>query len=320
MDFKDYYKILGVSETASGKEIKQAFRKLARKYHPDKNPGDSSSEQRFKDVNEANEILTDPKKRQKYEALRTNWGMYGNPRKSGQGNFNVGRRGSNVRTMTPEEMENLFKGTGSGSDFFSTFFGSQFGNSQSMRGFRSPKNQPSQTNKDYELKLTLEEAYNGVTHRLVVNESNQSRTLDVKIPSGVNEGSRIRVLGKRIPNSSSSTGQEIYLRVRLIPHSIFQRKGNDLHINVLVELTTVVLGGTVEVPTISGKSVQLKIPPLTKQDQLFRLKGYGMPVISQLKNKGDAYAKIQIKLPTKLTKEERQHYQELDRLNKSKSI
>ena len=141
----------------------------------------------------------------------------------------------------------------------------------------------------------------------------------MKIPAGVNEGSRIRVLGKRTANSPGSTSQEIYLRVRLIPHSVFQRKGNDLYINVSVELTTIILGGTVEVQTISGESVQLKIPALTKQDQLFRLKGYGMPVIKQLKNKGDAIAKIEIKLPTKLTKEERQHYQELDRLNKSKA-
>ena len=319
MDFKDYYKILGVSKTSSSKEIKQAFRKLARKYHPDKNPGDSSSEQRFKDINEANEILTNPEKRQKYEALRTNWSMYGSPRRGGQDHFNPGRRGSNVRTLTPEEMENLFKTMGSGSDFFSTFFGSQFGNGENIREFRSSKNKPSRPNKDYELKLTLEEAYNGVTHRLVVNESNQSRTLDVKIPAGVNEGSRIRVLGKRTANSPGSTSQEIYLRVRLIPHSVFQRKGNDLYINVSVELTTIILGGTVEVQTISGESVQLKIPALTKQDQLFRLKGYGMPVIKQLKNKGDAIAKIEIKLPTKLTKEERQHYQELDRLNKSKA-
>ena len=318
MDFKDYYKILGVSKTASSKEIKQAFRKLARKYHPDKNPGDSSSEQRFKDINEANEILTDPEKRQKYEALRTNWNTYGSPKAGGQSPFYSGRRGSNVRTMTAEEMENLFKGMGSGSDFFSTFFGSQFGNSASTRDFRSSRNEPSRPNKDYELKLTLEAAYNGTTHRLIINENSGSRTLDVKIPAGVNEGSRIRVLGKRAANSPSSTGQEIYLKVHLTPHAIFQRKGNDLHTNISVELTTAILGGTVEVPTISGEPVQLKIPPLTKQDQLFRLKGYGMPIINKLKNKGDAYAKIEIKLPTKLTKEERQHYEELDRLNKSK--
>ena len=319
MDFKDYYKILGVSETASSKEIKQAFRKLARKYHPDKNPGDSSSEQRFKDINEANEILTDPEKRKKYEGLRTNWNTYGSPRGSGQDPFYSGRRGSNVRTMTPEEMENLFKGMGSGSDFFSTFFGSQFGNSASTRDFRSSRSKPSRLNKDYELKLTLEEAYSGTTHRLIINENSGPRTLEVKIPAGVNEGSRIRVLGKRTANSPGSTSQEIYLKVHLIPHSIFQRKENDLYINISVELTTVILGGPVEVPTISGEPVQLKIPPLTKQDQLFRLKGYGMPVINKLKNKGDAYAKIKIELPTKLTKEERQHYQELDRLNKSKA-
>ena len=318
MDFKDYYKILGVSKTASSKEIKQAFRKLARKYHPDKNPGDSSSEQRFKDINEANEILTDPEKRQKYEALRTNWNTYGSPRGGSQSPFYSGRRGSNVRTMTSEEMENLFKGMGSGSDFFSTFFGSQFGNSASTRDFRSSRNKPSRPNKDYELKLTLEEAYSGTTHRLIINENSGSRTLDVKIPAGVNEGSRIRVLGKRTGNSSSSTGQEIYLKVHLTPHAIFQKKGNDLYANISVELTTAILGGTVEVPTLSGEPVQLKIPPLTKQDQLFRLKGYGMPIINKLKSKGDAYAKIEIKLPTELTKEERQHYEELDRLNKSK--
>jgi curved DNA-binding protein len=329
MEFKDYYATLGVGKSASEKEIKQAYRKLARKFHPDVNAGDKSAETRFKEINEAYEVLGDPDKRRKYDELGANWRMYeqaqqqGGPAGGPFGGFNVhfggGGPGGGYRTMTQDEMEELFGDQNPFSDFFTTFFGGGFGGESGAgragaRGGGRTRQRPGR-DVEHEIELTLEDAYHGTTRRLALKHDGQARTVDVRIPAGVSDGSRVRVAGEGEHGSGGATAGDLYLRVRLQPHPVFERKGRDLYVKVPLLVTTAVLGGEVEVPTISGKAVRLRIPPLTQNNQLFRLKGYGMPKIGKPDETGDAYARVEVQLPTHLTAEERQHYEALAKAN-----
>jgi len=318
MDFKDYYATLGVSKSASEKEIKQAFRKLARKLHPDVNPGDKASEAKFKELNEANEVLSDPAKRKKYDELGANWRAYeqaearGGPNPfSGQWAGNAGGA-SGYRTVTPEEMEEMFGGGPSPfSDFFTTFFGGADPQTQASRGGRGRTRQRPGRDIEHEIELTLEDAYHGATRRLSMAHDEGTKTVDVRIPAGVNDGSRVRVAGEGERGSGGGQSGDLFLRVRLAPHQVFERKGRDLYVKAALKVTTAVLGGEVEVPTLSGKSVRLKIPPLTQNGQVFRLRGFGMPTVGKPDDKGDEYARVEIQMPTELTDAERKHYEEL---------
>jgi DnaJ-class molecular chaperone len=323
MDFKDYYATLGVSKSATDKEVKQAFRKLARKYHPDVNPGDKAAETRFKEINEAYEVLGDPDKRKKYDELGANWRMYEQAEKqgaanpfAGQWNVNAGGPGAQggYRTMTPEEMEELFGDTNPFSDFFTTFFGGGLGEEPGRRGARGRTRQRRGRDIEHELELTLEDAYHGATRRLALKHDGHARTVDVRIPVGVADGSRVRVAGEGEHGAGGASSGDLYLRVRLAPHPIFDRKDRDLYVKVPVPVTVAVLGGEAEVPTLSGKPVRLRIPALTQNAQMFRLKGYGMPAVGKPQDKGDAYARVEVLLPTELTPAEREHYEALSRL------
>jgi DnaJ-class molecular chaperone len=336
MEFKDYYATLGLTKSASDKEIKQAFRKLARKYHPDVNPGDKAAETRFKEINEANEVLGDPEKRKKYDELGANWRMYeqaqqqgGGPGGSPFGGFNVhfggGGPGGGYRTMTPEEMEQLFGDQNPFSDFFTTFFGGGgFAGEETGRrqggGSRAAGRSRHRQGRDveHEIELTLEDAFHGSTRRLSLQHDGEARTVDVRIPAGVGDGSRVRVAGEGEHGSGGGTSGDLYLRVRLQPHPVFERKGRDLYVRVPLPVTMAVLGGEAEVPTISGKTVKLRIPPLTQNNQMFRLKGYGMPKVGKPNETGDAYARVEVQLPTHLSAEERQHYEALAALEGKK--
>jgi curved DNA-binding protein len=331
MEFKDYYTTLGVTKSSSEKEIKAAFRKLARKYHPDVNAGDKSAETKFKEINEAYEVLGDPEKRRKYDELGANWRMYEQAQQQGAGaagnpfsGFNVhfggggpGGQAGGYRTMTPEEMEEMFGDQNPFSDFFTTFFGGGgFGEEATGRrgaGSRAGARARHRPGRDveHEIELTLEDAYHGATRRLALKHDGQARTVDVRIPAGVGEGSRVRVAGEGEHGTAGASSGDLYLRVRLQPHPVFERKGRDLYVKVPVPVTTAVLGGEVEVPTISGKAVRLRIPQLTQNNQLFRLKGYGMPKVGKPDETGDAYARVEVQLPTQLSSEEREHYEAL---------
>jgi curved DNA-binding protein len=323
MDFKDYYATLGVTKAASEKEIKQAYRKLARKFHPDVNPGDKAAEARFKDINEAYEVLGDPAKRTKYDELGANWRQYeqaraqGGPNPfAGGWNVNTGGAGGGFRTMTQEEMEDLFGDTNPFSDFFTTFFGGGGGPTTSGRQGRGARTRArGGRDVEHELELTLDESYHGTTKRLALSHGGPSRTVDVRIPAGVGEGSRVRVPGEGEPGSGGGPAGDLYLRLRLAPHPTFERKGQDLHTNVPVPVPTVVLGGEVDVPTMAGKTVRLKIPPFTQNGQIFRLKAYGMPARGS-HPQGDLYAKVEAQVPTSLTDEEREHYTALAKLQR----
>ena len=321
MEFKDYYATLGVSKAASEKEIKQTFRKLARKYHPDVNPGDKASESRFKEINEAYEVLGDPAKRKKYDELGANWRQYEQAQAQGgpnpfaaQWNVNMGGGGTGYRTMTQAEMEELFGDSTPFSDFFTTFFGGGF-EGQSTRGARAGRGRQRRgRDVEHELELTLEDAYQGTTRRLSLKQDGHARTVDVRIPPGVGDGSRVRVAGEGEHGVGGATSGDLYLRVRLAQHPDFERKGRDLYVKVPVPVTTAVLGGEAEVRTLSGKPVRLRIPPLTQSGQVFRIKGYGMPAVGKPDEKGDAYARIEVQVPAQLSPAEREHYEALAKL------
>ena len=323
MEFKDYYATLGVAKTATDKEMKQAFRKLARKHHPDVNPGDKAAEAKFKEINEAYEVLGDPAKRKKYDELGANWRAYEQAERSGgpnpfagQWNVNAGGSQGGFRTMTQEEMQEMFGDQNPFSDFFTTFFGGGFGGAESSArgGTRARSRSRKGRDVEHEIELSLEDAYHGAMRRLSLKHDGHTRTVDVRIPAGVGDGSRVRISGEGEPGSGGATAGDLYLRVRLSPHALFERKGRDLYVKVSLPVTTAVLGGEVEVPTIAGKPVRLRIPPMTQNGQVFRLKGYGMPAVNKNEDKGDAYARVEVQLPTQLTPEERSHYEALAKL------
>jgi DnaJ-class molecular chaperone len=270
LEFKDYYQTLGVAKTASDKELKQAYRKLARKHHPDVNPGDKSAESRFKEINEAYEVLGDPEKRRKYDELGANWRQYEQAQQQGQGfpggspfggpgggawNINMGGPGG-YRTMSEEEMHELFGNEDPFSDFFRTFFGG----GGPREGGRPRQGRAPRTHKgrdiEHEVELTLEEAYHGATRRVSIKQGGHARSVDVRIPVGVKDGSRVRAAGEGEAGGNGGASGDLYLRVRLKPHAVFERQGNDLHTKVALPVTTAVLGGEALVPTITG-SVRL---------------------------------------------------------------
>jgi DnaJ-class molecular chaperone len=331
MEFKDYYATLGVAKTATDKEIKQAFRKLARKFHPDVNPGDKAAESRFKDINEAYEVLGDPEKRKKYDELGANWRMYEQAQAQGGANpfagYNVNFGGGaggpqgGFRTMTQEDMEEMFGDSNPFSDFFTTFFGGGggFGGSASggARGTRTGgrvRYQQPGRDVEHEIELTLDDAYHGVTRRLSLKHDGQVRTVDVRIPAGVGDGSRVRVAGEGEHGTGGAASGDLYLRARLAPHAVFERKGRDLYVKVPVPATTAVVGGEADVQTLSGKSARLRIPPLTQNSQVFRLKGYGMPTVGKSDEKGDLYARVEVQTPAQLSPEEREHWEALAKI------
>jgi curved DNA-binding protein len=332
MEFKDYYATLGVPKTATEKDIKQAFRKLARKHHPDVNPNDKGAEAKFKEINEANEVLGDPEKRKKYDELGANWRQYEQAREHGQpfpgggspfggggGGFgeggawtiNMGGPGG-ARTMSEEEMRDIFGGGGGGedpfSDFFRTFFGGAGAGAGDPRGRgRAPRSQKGR-DIESESELTLEEAYHGAMRRISITLGGHARSIDVRIPPGVKDGSRVRAAGEGEAGSSGGASGDLFLRVRIKPHPVFERKGDDLYVKVAQPVTTAVLGGEAQVPTITG-SVRLKVPETTQPGQIFRLKGHGMPHVGKAETKGDLYATIDIQVPRSLTKEQREAWE-----------
>jgi DnaJ-class molecular chaperone len=200
------------------------------------------------------------------------------------------------------------------SDFFTTFFGGGFGGGggTSARGGRSRSRKGRDV--EHEIELSLDDAYHGTTRRLSLKHDGHTRTVDVRIPAGVGDGSRVRISGEGETGIGGAASGDLYLRVRLSAHPLFERKGRDLYVKVPLPVTTAVLGGEVEVPTIAGKTVRLRIPAVTQNGQVFRLKGYGMPAVNKNDDTGDAYARVEVQLPTQLTPEERTHYEALAKL------
>ncbi len=313
MEYKDYYKILGVDKNASDKEIKRAFRRLARQHHPDMNPNDPKAEERFKEINEAYEVLSDPEKRRKYDQLGADWyrwqRMGGQPGDFDWSRWTTGAPGGrvHVRYGTVEDLQDLFGGSPF-SDFFSQIFGGM-GGGPDLSGFRYQARP--QKGQDFEqpVEISLQEAYRGTVRVL----QKDGQRLEVKIPAGAKTGTRVRVSGEGAAGMGGGPAGDLYLVITVQPDPRFERKDDDLHTTVTADLYTMVLGGEVRVPTMDGEVV-LTIPPGTQNGRTFRLRGKGMPRLRQPEQHGDLYARVEARLPTRLTPRQRELFEELRRI------
>jgi DnaJ-class molecular chaperone len=318
VDYKDYYKILGVKKDAGEKEIRQAFRKLARQYHPDVNPNNKDAEDKFKEINEANEVLSDPEKRKKYDEMSTYYQQYGqwpgatdSAAAGGYGGTDGGRY--EYRTVNEDDLRDMFGDQSGFSDFFETLFGSAATGQTQTTGNRR---QHATRGQDIEsvVDITLEEVYKGTTRTFELTEADGStRRLEVKIPAGVNDGSRIRIAGQGIQGSAGRG--DLYLIVHILPDPHFTREGYDLRARVDVPLAVAILGGETQVPTPDGRRLLLRIPVETVNGKVFRLRGQGMPQTGQKgqpdnrDTRGDLYAEVNVLLPKNLTDEQRRLFE-----------
>ena len=309
VEFRDYYETLGVAKTATADEIKSAFRKLARKHHPDVAKDKKAAEEKFKQINEAYEVLSDADKRRKYDELGANWDRPGGfqppPNWGGGGQ----RRGPSPFGGGNGGVEFEFGGTGF-SDFFEAFFGG--GRGRSAFGGMGPQAAGAERGNDVEadIMVPLEEALKGVTRQVSVRrgESSKVETYQVKIPRGVREGQRIRLAGQGEAGERGGQSGDLFLRVRLARHPEFSVDGNDLVHEVKIAPAQAVLGAELRVPTLEGEA-KLKLPAGTQGGQKFRLRGCGLPGVSG--TRGDLYVAVQIQLPKELTERERELWTEL---------
>lgn len=287
MAFKDYYEILGVDRNATEAEIKKAYRKLARQYHPDINPGNKAAEARFKEINEAYEVLSDKEKRAKYDRFGRDWQRY--QEMPGFGGFGAGGFGA-----------------ADFADIFETLFGGG-------RGVRSNVTYRAK-GQDIEqpVDITLEEAFSGTQRTLQVQSANGAlRSITVKIPPGVDTGSRVRIAGEGAPGMGGGPRGDLYLVINVLPHSRFERRGDDLYIRVPVDLYTMLLGGEVRVPAMGGRTVTLKVPAGTQNGKVMRVSGQGMPRLRDAQTRGDLYVTLDVSLPTSLSPRERELVEQL---------
>src|SRR5690349_13844573 len=296
---KDFYKVLGVSKTAEADEIKKSYRKLARKYHPDVNPGDKSAEAKFKEVSEAYDVLSDAEKRKKYDRWGHDWQKVEQAEKAGVNVGDFGPFGRSQRTGTNVGGVNF--GTDFGGSAGSTFETDDLGDlfEQILGGRRGGgrRRGPARGRDiDYQVAVTIEEAANGTLRALQLDRPDGShQTLEVKIPAGVTEGSRVRIGGKGEDGSGGGQAGDLYLVVTLLPHERLRREVDDLHTTVEVPLYRAVLGGEVFVPTTKGTRLALRIPPETQNGQRFRLGGQGMPRLTG-SARGDLFAEVKVVL------------------------
>jgi curved DNA-binding protein len=298
MEYKDYYKILGVDRKASDDEIRKAYRKLAKQYHPDYNPNNKQSEDRFKEINEAYEVLSDAKKRSTYDRLGSDysqWQRRGNP-----GDFDWSRYGGGFPGGTRVNMDDLnemFGGSG-GINGFSDFFQTIFG----MGGARNAaRSQPQ--GYQQELEISIEEAYKGTTRRI----QTEGKEKQVRIPAGVRTGSKVRVAG------AGPNGLDLYLIVNVTDDARFERRGYDLHTTATVSVFTAILGGDADVETFEG-TIKLNIPAGTQPEQVFRLAGRGMPHLNNTKEKGDLFVRVKVQIPKYLSAKQRELLEEASRI------
>jgi curved DNA-binding protein len=322
MEYQDYYKVLGVDKGASDKDIKRAYRRLARKYHPDVNPDDKQAEEHFKELNEAYQVLSDPEKRQKYDRLGADWYRYqqqgGRPDDfdwSRWASSSGGRPGGfRVHYGSPEDLfgGSQSAGAGSFSDFFSRIFGGQpggaggfdFGGAESLYGRQARPERGQDI--EHQVEISLYEAYHGATRIL----EKDGRRLEVKIPAGAGTGTKVRLKGEGGPGMRGGQTGDLHLVIQVRPDPQFERKDDDLYVTVPVDMYTALLGGKARVQTLSGP-VMLNIQPETQNGQTFRLRGKGMPRLRAEGEYGDLYARVDVRLPTELTDRQRELLEEL---------
>ncbi len=317
MDYKDYYKVLGVSRDATADDIKKEYRKLAKKFHPDKNPGNVQAEKKFKEVNEAYEALSDPEKRKKYDQFGENYKQYqGGAGAGGSADdfFRQYRQGGGGGAQYQGDYGDMFGGAGGGggggfSDFFQNLFGGAAGGGGSRQyggGARSRAHQGQDYNAKYE--LTLEDAYTGVD--TVVNVGNEK--LKLKLRPGIRDAQKLRIKGKGGPGAGGGPDGDLYLEVSVKPHPIFERKEDDLYRDMPISVPTAALGGKVTVPLLEG-SISMNIAAGTNNGKVLRLKGKGMPIYGK-EGAGDLYLTVRLQLPENLTQAELELFEQLRKL------
>lgn len=306
MEYKDYYKILGVEKSATQDEIKKAYRKLAMKYHPDRNQGNKTAEEKFKEITEANEVLSDPEKRKKYDTLGANWKQYQHT--GGQGfddfftHFGGGRRGAGAAYEFSGDIGDIFGGMGGEfSDFFESFFGGS-------RGF-SGRTSQQRTAVDVEavLNVTLEDVFNGSEKTINVD----GKKLKVKINAGTKDGQKLRLKGLGRSKTAEGIKGDLFLNIHVLQHPFYEIKDNQLYYNLDIDLYTAVLGGKENIKTLDGKTVSVNIPEGTESEKVLRLKGLG-----QIENgvRGDLFIKIHVTVPKNLNREEKELFNKLKSL------
>lgn len=305
VSYQDYYKILGVKRDATPEEISKAYKKLARKYHPDLNPGDKKSEERFKEINEANEVLKDPEKRKLYDQFGPDW-QHGQQFQNNQGfggaHFDFSGQNMGGGDFS-DFFENLFGGGGRrGSGGFGDAFG---GFSQRPRRGRDV---------EAELPLTLEEVMQGGKRQVTLQMPDGPKTLEVNVPPGIRDGAKLRLSGQGDPSSSGGQPGDLFLRIRYLPNKTFKVDGENLHYDLALAPWEAVLGAKVEVPTLDGH-VELKIPAGSSSGRKFRLRGKGMGSPAK---RGDLYVKVMIDVPMSITDEERELWEKLSQISKFK--
>jgi curved DNA-binding protein len=317
MEYKDYYKTLGVPRNATEKEIKAAFRRLARKYHPDVNKGDQKSDSRFKEINEANAVLSDPEKRKRYDTLGPDWASYrpspgGGPGAPGGGRVHVDFGGGDA---------------GGFSDFFNAIFGGGFGRAggggggEGGGGFniedlfgragRGAPQPPQGQDVEAVAELTLEDVLRGTTRGVRLEGGGTPRTVEVKIPPGIRDGARVRAAGEGAGQAGGPRG-DLFIRVRVASHPVFERKDDDLLTTITVPLTTAILGGEAQVRTLEGP-LGIKVPPGSRPGRTFRLRGHGLPRLEAPSQRGDLLASLAVELPKEISPRARELYEELRR-------
>jgi DnaJ-class molecular chaperone len=305
---RDYYQVLGVPRGASEKDIKTAYRKLARKHHPDVNPGDHKAEELFKEIGEAYAVLSDPEKRRKYDRWGHDWEKIEQAQAAG---VNFGSRPGTRYTWSTGAPG----GDGGTFNFDSEDIGGLFEQLFGRAGRTRVRSAPRKgSDIEQPVEITLEEAFNGTQRTFAIQDvrSGETRNVEVKIPAGAADGLRVRVAGKGEPGAGGGSAGDLYLVVSVKPHPYFEREGDDLRVNVPTPLYTAMLGGEVMVPTPKGTQLALKVPPETANGQRIRLAGQGMPRLNS-NTRGDLYAEINVQLPKKLTEREKELFAELAR-------
>ncbi len=321
MEFKDYYKILEVDKKANAEQIKKSFRKLAQKYHPDKNPNDKTAESKFKDINEAYEVLGDPEKRKKYDNLGSS---YNNFRQTGgrSADFNwqdwfdksqqfrtggsPGGFGASSSQGRRSSINDFFSNNDSSSDFFEKIFGFASGKKRATK--------QSQTGEDITAKveLTIEEAYKGCVKPFLVN----GKKIEVKLKPGIDNEQILKITGKGKPGTNGGANGNLIINVSIKPHKRLERKGNDLYTTIDVDLYKAILGGIAKITTFAG-TISLNIPPESQQGKTLFLKGLGMPLYTDATKKGDLYITLNVQVPQNLSAREKELFTELQALRQN---
>lgn len=318
MEYKDYYKVLGVERNATEDEIKRSYRKLALEYHPDRKPGDNAAEEKFKGINEAYQVLSDPEKRNRYDQLGESYNSW-QQRGGTPGGFNWDEwfvqnpRGGNVR-VDVSDFGDLFGNSDIGdfSDFFRSIFGgrSNMGSAQRHPGAPSARTAPQPQAFQQDVTISFLESFQGTTRRIEID----GRRKEVIIPPGARTGTKVRV-SEAISTAPNKPKSDLFLVIQVADDPHYQRKKNNLYTDIEVDLYTAVLGGEIKVPTLSG-NVVLDIPAGTQPGQTFRLSGRGMPHLKNPNTSGDLYVKTKILIPRNLTSKEKGLFSDLSQLKK----